>query len=229
MFGDGITHGRPVSSKYIVARQPSIATTSSVGADAEVLVEQPRQLADRHAVAHRDRKLPDERLEAGHEHRRLRRRRRRSDSADRRRSTGTPCRARGAQAVRHRVDVGVDARADVLQIDDQHVEVRAASRRSARASRCRASRPARGAARRRACGVSIMLSCTSDRNPCCGPKIAASVQFAWRGQPIDDVAEPRRRSRRGCRRGRFADRESGCDQGHRAVVRVRGVPASAES
>ena len=29
---------------------------------------------------------------------------------------------RGAQAVGHRVDVGVDARADVLQVDDEHVE-----------------------------------------------------------------------------------------------------------
>ena len=31
--------------------------------------------------------------------------------------------ARGLQAVRHRVDVGVDADADVLQVDDEHVEV----------------------------------------------------------------------------------------------------------
>ena len=51
------------------------------------------------------------------------------------------------------------------------VERRAASRRSARASRCRASRPARGGRSSRAWPVSIMLSCTSDRKPCCGPKM----------------------------------------------------------
>ena len=54
----------------------------------------------------------------------------------------------GAHAVRHRVDVGVDARADVLQIDDQHVDVAQHLGASARASRCRASRSAPAAARR---------------------------------------------------------------------------------
>ena len=34
-----------------------------------------------------------------------------------------------------------------------------------------------------------MLSCTSERNPCCGPKIAASVTPGARREPIDDVAE----------------------------------------
>ena len=38
--------------------------------------------------------------------------------------TFTPVPARRLQAVRHRVDVGVDADADVLEVDDQHVEVR---------------------------------------------------------------------------------------------------------
>ena len=46
-----------------------MATTSRFGADAEVVVEEPRELADRHAVAHRDRIQPDERLESRNEHR----------------------------------------------------------------------------------------------------------------------------------------------------------------
>jgi len=87
-----------------------------------VLVEEPRELADRHAVPHRDRVEPDERLEPGHEHRS---------------STATPpigfgrshtmtFRAEapgGLQAVGHRVDVRVNARADVLQIDDEDIHV----------------------------------------------------------------------------------------------------------
>ena len=36
MFGDGITHGRPVASKYISRRQPSIGDDFEVGADAEL-------------------------------------------------------------------------------------------------------------------------------------------------------------------------------------------------
>ena len=55
----------------------------------------------------------------------------------------------GAQAVRHRVDVGVDAGADVLQIDHEDVEAAQHLGASARASRCRANTPARGARRRR--------------------------------------------------------------------------------
>ena len=160
------------SSKYIPRRQPSIGTTSRSAPMPNVVVEQPRQLADRHAVAHRQRIEPDERLEPVHEHRPFDR-----VAADR---IGTiaddhldAVLLRRHQAVRHRVDVGVDARADVLQIDDEQVDAARASRRSARASRCRASRPARGAARRARGRVSIMFSCTSDRKPCCGPKMAA--------------------------------------------------------
>jgi hypothetical protein len=86
-----------------------------------VLVEQRRQLADGHAVPHRNRKLADERLEPRLEHRAFD-----VDAADRIRPVahddGQAMRARGAQAVGHRVDVRVDARADVLQIDDERVE-----------------------------------------------------------------------------------------------------------
>ena len=84
--------------------------------------------------------------------------------------------ARGAQAVGHRVDVGVDARADILEIDDEHVDVGEHLARSARASRCRASSTGTRRLASVACGDSIMFSCRSERNPCCGPKIAVSVQ-----------------------------------------------------
>ena len=36
-----------------------------------------------------------------------------------------------------------------------------------------------------------MLSCTSERNPCCGPKIAAERDVRILEQPIDDVREAR--------------------------------------
>ena len=68
------------SSKYIAARPALHRHDLELGADAELLVEEPRQLADRHAVPHRDRILADERLESRLEHRPFDRRRRRSDS-----------------------------------------------------------------------------------------------------------------------------------------------------
>ena len=71
MFGDGITQGSPVSSKYMSRDQPSIVHHAEVRADAEVRVEERGQLADRHAVPHRDREEADERLEPGLEHRAL--------------------------------------------------------------------------------------------------------------------------------------------------------------
>ena len=148
MFGDGSTHGRPVSSKYIAARPAVHRHDVDRGVDAEVIVEEPRQLADRHAVPHRDRELADERRV-----RRVERRALDGVAADRIRpiahddADAVP--AGGAQAVGHRVDVGVDARADVLEIDDQHVDVGEHLARSARASRCRANAPARAASRRR--------------------------------------------------------------------------------
>ena len=69
MFGDGITHG---TSGVVVIHLPLPAVHRhdfEVGADAEVIVEEPRELADRHPVPHRDRVLADERLEAANQHR----------------------------------------------------------------------------------------------------------------------------------------------------------------
>ena len=125
------------------------------------LVEEPRELGNRHPVAHRDRKLADERLEAFHEHRTV-------DllAADGIRAIGDDDRhavlPAGAQAVRHRVHEGVDARADVLQIDHEHVEPFSIS---AVGSRVSLYSEYTGTPRVGSCAwpVSIMLSCTSAR------------------------------------------------------------------
>ena len=89
-----------------------------------VLVEQPRQLADRHAVPH------------GHAVTARRRIRSRARASGLRLATppiglgrsqtmtGMPGTRRGAQAIGHGVDEGVDARADVLEVDHQHVDQR---------------------------------------------------------------------------------------------------------
>ena len=53
--GEGITHGSPRGVVVHVAPPARHRDDVEVGADAEVLVEQARQLADRHAVAHRNR------------------------------------------------------------------------------------------------------------------------------------------------------------------------------
>ena len=98
-----------------------------------------------------------------------------------------------AQAVRHRVDVGVDPRADVLQIDDEHVERRAASRRSARAFRCTASRRARGGRDRRGAAS----------RSCCPARRTGSRAAGRRSRP----ASRRRRRRDGRRRGRSRGRQ----------------------
>ena len=69
MFGDGMTHGTSVVVVIHLAPPALHRHDLEVGADAEVLVEQARQLADRHAVPHRDRVQADERLEAVDQHR----------------------------------------------------------------------------------------------------------------------------------------------------------------
>ena len=91
------------------------------GADAERVVEQPGQLANRHPVTQRNRKLPDKRGIRRIEQVAL--------------DLLPPDRVRpvaddhvhtvtggGAHAVGHRVDVGVDARPDVLQIHHEDVD-----------------------------------------------------------------------------------------------------------
>ena len=92
-----------------------------VGADAATLVEESRKLANRHSVTHRDRKLADERLEAVDERRTV-------DliAADRIGTIGDddrhPVLPARAQAVGHGVHERIDARADVLEIDHEHVD-----------------------------------------------------------------------------------------------------------
>ena len=108
----------------VVVRRPLPAVQTrhlQLGAEAEMVVEQARQLADRQAVAQRDRELPDERLVARLEQGALD-----LHAAD---GVGPVAHHHGqvvacgrAQAVGHRVDVGVDARAHVLQVDDEDVE-----------------------------------------------------------------------------------------------------------
>ena len=87
-----------------------------------MLVEQARELADGHAVAHRNRVEADERFEAVHQHRPFD-----FGSADRIGPIADDdldvVACRRGQAVRHRIDVGIDAGADVLQVDDEHVHV----------------------------------------------------------------------------------------------------------
>ena len=121
MFGDGMTQGSRVWSQYMSRCHRSIGAISSVAPMPKCIVEEPRQLADRHPVAHRDRELADERLEARHQRRALD-----LDAANRIRPIADDDRdavaGRGAQAVGHRVDVGVDPRPDVLQVDHQDVD-----------------------------------------------------------------------------------------------------------
>ena len=129
--GDGITHGRPVSANVIGA--PPAARRHHRQIAVERLREtraaprhpgrhQPRHLADRQPVAHRDRAQPDERRRSSPAPCRPRSRRRRAGSAGRARRPRRRARGGRAQRQRHRPDVGVVAAADVLQIDDQDVE-----------------------------------------------------------------------------------------------------------
>ena len=91
-------------------------------AKVELLVEEAGELADRHPVAHRNGKQPDERFVSRQEPRAFD-----VDPVDRVRPVaddhGNAVPAARAQAIRHRVDVGIDARADVLQVDHHGVDV----------------------------------------------------------------------------------------------------------
>ena len=121
MLGDGITHGRSVASAYMSPLPSLHLHDLERRTQPEMLVEQPRELADGHPVAHRYRELADERFEPLDEQRPF-------DvvAADRvwpiAHDDRNAMPRAGAQAVGHRVDVGVDASADVLQIDDEHIE-----------------------------------------------------------------------------------------------------------
>ena len=122
-FGDGMTHGSPVSSKYIERRQPSSGTTSrrapmpkaSLKRRASSPIVMPCRIGigncptnELHAVCSH---APSTCIAAN----------RVGTIADHHRQSAA---RRGAHAVGHRVDVGVDPRPDILQIDDEHVEAR---------------------------------------------------------------------------------------------------------
>ena len=122
ILGEGITQG-PVVVPIHVARPALHRHHLELGAEAMVLVEQPRQLADRHAVAHGHAIKPDEGFVAGLQGRAFD-----GDAADRigpvaddDRDSGT---RGGTQAIGNGVYEGVDARADVLDVDHQHVDQR---------------------------------------------------------------------------------------------------------
>ena len=152
-----------------------------------MLVEQPRQFANREAVPHRNRIHPDERFMPLHQHRPFHLR-----PADRigpiahDRLDAVP---RGRlQAVRHRVDVGINAHADVLQIDHQHVHF-------AQHGRGRLARFAvQGVDRDAAHGVfrvprfdHVVLHVRS--KPVLGSEDGRQVRAGMPGDAVDDVAE----------------------------------------
>ena len=215
MLGDGSTHGIPVASKYIPRRQPSIGTTSRSRRCRSVSLNEPGELADRHAVPHRQRIHADERLEPVDEHRPFD-----GVAADRVRAVADdrPVDAvlpRGLQAVRHRVDVGVDARADVLQVDRRGGRRRGACPRSARGFRCRASTPARGGARR-----------ARARSRSCFPARRTGSRAAgrkWRSAASSPGPTPRPGGRRrGAVRCRPTPGCTRCPRGGRPADRKRG-------
>ena len=132
--------------------------------------------------------MPDERLEAGHEHRPFDLR-----AADRvrpvadddleRRACAPPsgsspsCRCRCRCACRRPAGRSRARRG------------RAASRPSARASRCRASRPARGGPRRARAASRSCCPARRTGTRAAGPKIAVSRALGCASQPVGDVAQ----------------------------------------
>ena len=122
MFGDGLIHVQAGLVEPRVAAPVLHRDDGQVGVDLLLGIEQPRQLADRHAV-------PDwhRRQVAGEADRRLVERRALDlHAADRVRPVehddGDLAGGGLLQDVGHRRHVGVEARADVLQIDDDRVE-----------------------------------------------------------------------------------------------------------
>ena len=179
MFGDGITHGSPVSSKSIARRQPRIATTvRSQSSGCAKRAARPR--ASRRAPAARSRRRSCRGAPA-----------RRPGPRTTRTPAGRPAldrhaaervraiehdhrdaaRAPPPHGQRHRPDVGVVAAADVLQVDDQQVDLR----QLGRGRRQRFEGAAVEAGDRDArCGGRVsastpIMSCASPRTPCSGP------------------------------------------------------------
>ena len=121
MFGEGITQGRPVASKYMSRRQPSIGITSRSApmpnSSLNSRASSPMVIPCRIGIGYWPTNDSYPRTSIG------------PSTALPPMGLGrsqtialTPCFSRGDQAVGHRVDEGVDARPDVLQIDDQRVE-----------------------------------------------------------------------------------------------------------
>ena len=176
----------------------------------KALVEESRELADRHAVAHRNRKLADKRapglLQARAFDRLAANRVRPIADHDRQ-----PAARRRAHAVGHRVDVGVDARADVLQIDDEHVEaVEHLGRRLARVAVEREHRHAPPAVPpvRRLDHVVLQIG----PEPVLRPEERRERDVGIVEEPVGGVREARRRPTPGCTRARRAGRQSGGDR-----------------
>ena len=118
-LGEGSTQGRSVVVPVHVARPALHGHHLELGADP--LVEVERQLGDGHPVPHRHAELADEDSRSP-----ARASAPRPAPADGIGPVGDDDRLAGPchrpQAVGHRVDEGVDAGADVLQVDDQHVD-----------------------------------------------------------------------------------------------------------
>ena len=108
--------------------------------------------------------------------------------------------ARRPHAVGHRVHVGVDARADVLQVDDQRVDDRAACPASARGCRCRARTPGRGGRRRRARRAGSRSCCPARRT-----ETRAAARTARRPRRGGPRAADRRCGGASVDRGRIGD------------------------
>ena len=137
MLGDGSTQGSPVSSKVIARRQPRIGTTvrsqssgrAKRGAPHGIPAHaQARELADGQAVPHRNRAQPHERLATLGSTVPPSMATPPSGFGRSRTTTATPARSR-LHRQHHRPDVRVVAAADVLEIDDQHVDPRQIRRR----------------------------------------------------------------------------------------------------
>ena len=121
MFGDGATQGRPVSSKRILRVHPRMGTVRRSQRMPNASLNRSRQLRRSHAVPDGEGVAADERREGRLEHRTLHRR-----PADGIRPVedhgGNAGFGRRLHHVSHRVDEGVIAAPDVLQVAEDRVE-----------------------------------------------------------------------------------------------------------
>ena len=149
-----------------------------------MLVEKPGQLADRHSMPHRNGKQPHER--------RVKPGATTGPSTcvppiglGRSQTTGTPAWRPPSGSSPPCADVGVNPCSDVLQINNERVQTgQHLSRGHARFAVEGTCTPRVGSSM---WGDSIMLSCTSDRKPCWGPKMAPTHARALGA--VDDMTE----------------------------------------